>query len=264
MNVRDTIVLLYDYIPEQTTLAGELCPACKGGGSGERTLSVSRKDGILLWNCHRASCNLKGAAGGGSKTRARTPSEVHCRGVVGRTIARESSVVEETTRQWLMARYALTAHQFSRAEISWDEDTNRLCLPVFGWQGERRGVVLRALDGRKPKTLTHTEQGAMAWYTNTHTSAVIIVEDQLSAIRASDYLNSVALLGTHLNEERVAEIKASGCKPVYLALDADAYALAVKYTIEYRSELRPQLLRLAKDIKDHTDEELTALLGQYC
>ena len=128
-------------------------------------------------------------------------------------------------------------------------------------QGERLGCVLRALDGRQPKTLTHTEQGAISWHVNHTTDGVIIVEDQFSAIRASDYLTSVALLGTNLNEERVAEIKAAGLGPVYLALDADAWQVAVRYAVKYRSELRPQLLRLAKDIKDQSKEELDHLFA---
>ena len=120
--------------------------------------------------------------------------------------------------------------------------------------------MLRALDGTKPKVISHTEKGAMAWYVNHTTPGVIIVEDQLSALRASSFLTSVALLGTNLSEERVAEIKKAGYSPVYLALDNDAIATAVKYVVKYRSVLPMQLVRLSKDIKDQTEEELAALI----
>lgn len=122
--------------------------------------------------------------------------------------------------------------------------------------------MLRALDGRKPKAVSHTEKGAMAWYINRTTRSLIIVEDQLSALRASDYSNSVALLGTNLSEERVAEIKKSGFSPVFLALDNDAIAAAVRYVVRYRSTLPLRLLRLTKDIKDMSHEELGELMKE--
>lgn len=134
-------------------------------------------------------------------------------------------------------------------------------MPVRGYEGEELGVMLRALDGRKPKAVSHTEKGAIAWYVNRITPGVIIVEDQLSAVRASDFLTSVALLGTNLSDERVMEIKKAGLGPVYLALDNDAVASAVKYVVKYRGVLPMQLVRLDKDIKDMTHEEATALFA---
>ena len=101
----------------------------------------------------------------------------------------------------------------------------------------------------------------MAWYTNRATTGVIIVEDQLSAIRASDYLTSVSLLGTNLSEERVEEIKRTADGPVFLALDNDAIASAVKYVVKYRSQLPMQPVRLDKDIKDMGNEEADALFA---
>jgi len=101
----------------------------------------------------------------------------------------------------------------------------------------------------------------MAWYTNRTTRTLIIVEDQLSAIRASDYVNSVALLGTNLNQERATEIREAGLRPAYLALDKDAWELSVRYAKQYRTYLGLQLLRLDKDIKDMTDEEAGDLLS---
>lgn len=134
-------------------------------------------------------------------------------------------------------------------------------MPVRDVQGQELGVVLRSLSGEKPKVISHTEKGVMAWYTNHATTGVIIVEDQLSAIRASDYLTSVALLGTNLSEERAKEIKQAGRGPVYLALDNDAIASAVKYVVKYRSVLSLQLVRLDKDIKDMSHEEANDLFA---
>lgn len=262
MNAWETIALDFGHLYDGETRAGELCPACKGGDNGEASLSVTRREGTLLWQCHRASCGFKGASGGLRQEAGRTTTKVpDNRGVVGRTILRESDMVGQQVAELLESKYLINRTHLGRCEIGWDTDSNRLALPVQNIRSERLGVVLRALDGRKPKTLNHTEKDAISWYTNHSAPGVIIVEDQLSAIRASDYLTSVALLGTHLNDERVAEIRASGLRPVYLALDADAWGKAVQYAIKYRNELQPRLLRLERDLKDESNQGLSDLLA---
>jgi hypothetical protein len=172
-------------------------------------------------------------------------------------------MVDADIAEVLLSRYDITRHHISKWGLGWDETTDRLVLPTTDVRGERTGVTLRALDKRHPKSISHTEQGAMSWYTN-HTATIpgiIIVEDQLSAIRASDYLTSVALLGTHLSEENVDELRASNMRPVWLALDADAWSTAVRLSIQYRHRLPLRLVRIPKDLKDHTQEELTELLS---
>ena len=261
MNVREYMLLEYMGLEDSSTRAGECCPACGGGSTKEGTLSVSKREGLLLWKCHRASCGFAGAATSGSQAYNRTTEPMHTRGMVGRTIARESNMVDGPARQYLASKYGITDEHIARYELGWDDDSQRLAIPVQDFRGERLGVVLRSISGQQPKSKTHTEKDAISWFVNHTAPGVIIVEDQFSAIRASDFLTSVALLGTHLNEERVSQIRASKFNPVYLALDADAWSTAVKWALKYRTELRPQLIKLTKDIKDMSDEELTCLLS---
>lgn len=263
MNAKQLLVLTYEALQNGTSLAGELCPACKGGSTGEQTLSVRKEDDVLLWKCHRASCSFAGASGAYRNTSDRTTTEVpNVRGAVGRTYLRESESLGEGIKQSLKDSYGLTDVHISRFGIGWARDVERLVLPVYNYRGEVLGSTLRDLSRKsRTKSKSHTDEGAISWYVNHTTPGVIIVEDQLSAIRASDYLTSVALLGTHLNDERVAEIRATGLSPIYLALDADAWAQSVKYAIQFRSTLKPKLIQLTKDIKNQTDEELRALFN---
>lgn len=262
MNVYESLLLDYAHLRDGDTQGGELCPVCRGGNTQERTLVVSVRHETLLWLCYRASCGFKGARniGGRSNHLHTGTNPVSCRGAVGREILRHTGRLPQEIREDLRSRYGITEAHESLFAIGWDNTTNRLSIPVRNFRSEPLGVVLRSLNGAKPKTLTHTEKDSLSWFVNHTARGVIIVEDQFSAIRASDYLTSVALLGTHLNEQRVAEIKASGLSPVYLALDADAWQKAVGYAIKYRSQLKPQLIRLTKDIKDMNTDELSLLI----
>lgn len=264
MNVRDYMLLEYGHLPDGTSLAGERCPSCHGGSTEERTLSVSKREDVLLWKCHRASCEFAGAASSGGGAYRPTSTEVpSVRGATGRWIAEESTMVADDIAEELLSRYGITRHHISKWGLGWDESTDRLVLPTTDVRSERTGVTLRALDKRHPKSISHTEQGAMSWYIN-HTATlpgIIIVEDQLSAIRASDYLTSVALLGTHLSEEQVDELRTSNMRPVWLALDADAWSTAVRLAIQYRHRLSLRLVRIPKDLKDHDEEELATLFA---
>lgn len=263
MNVQHTLSLDYGSLCDGQTVAGELCPACKGGSTGEGSLSVSKREGILLWKCHRDSCGFAGGEAGRRSKGEQLAAKGICRGVAGRQLERESEVVGPQARATLSAKYGIGDNLIARAGAGWDTASNRLVLPVLSYRDERLGVVLRTLSNQQPKTLNHTEKDALAWYVNPTPTfpGVIVVEDQLSAIRASTYLTSVALLGTHVNDERAAEIKASGYNPVYIALDADAWPTAVSIAIRHRGLLKPRLIRLPKDIKAHTHEELDALFA---
>lgn len=255
MNVQDQLALEFSDLPDGYTAAGELCPACGGGTTKERTLSVTRREGRLYWKCHRASCTFSGSDAVGF-TDARRTEAVQCRGVVGRTIARHSISVPQTFREYLRQKYCITEQHVGKYRLGWDTDTSRLVLPVCSAKGDLLGVNLRSLSGAQPKSKLHVESGALAWYINRVTPGLIIVEDQFSAIRASDYLSSVALLGTHINEDNAYEIKKCSRGPYYLALDADAWDKAVRYAVKLRHVIPLQLLKIPKDLKDMDNEEL--------
>lgn len=259
MNLRDRFILEYNDLAEGETRAGQLCPYCEGGPYGKRTLSVSRNNGILLWHCHRDSCTFSGRWGGraGISKQGKKPA----RGMVGRTYVRTASSLPEDTKDYLQQRLLLTDRHIAKAQLGWDTETSRLVQPVFTYEGEVAGCCLRALDGREPKSKGHTEEGVMAWYTNRNSQQLIIVEDIFSAIRASDYMNSVALLSTHLNDDRVEAIKEAGFDEAFIALDRDAFSKSVHYAAKFRSRLRLVPVQLSKDIKDMTHEEADDLFA---
>lgn len=258
--MQQQLLLEYSYLADGETAAGQLCPSCRGGRTGETTLSVSRDGDTLLWVCHRASCGFSGRSGSrrsmgmGGGTKVPT-----CRGTVGRTYVRGQAQLPTDLVALLKRKYYLNNKQL--VTLGWAEELERVVLPVRDWQGELLGSVLRSESGVQPKAKSHTEEDAVACYVNYSSSDCIIVEDCYSALRASEYMNAVALLGTNLNDSRVRNIKQQGFKNVYLALDADVYDKVIRYVQQYRSLLRMIPVKLECDLKNHSVEELKEFMN---
>lgn len=167
-------------------------------------------------------------------------------------------------RELLASELFLTDKHISRWQLGWDEAEQKIVQPVQDRLGNILGSVLRVPPGdtRKPKAKSHTEEGAIAWHVNPTTHGLIIVEDIFSAIRAADFMSSVALLSTHLNDDRVDQIRQANVSKVYLALDADAYAKTIKYVQQFRSRLPMVPVKIVKDLKNHTPEELKEFFNE--
>lgn len=159
----------------------------------------------------------------------------------------------------LQGKYVLNSRQL--ATLGWAAREERVVLPVKDWQGELLGAVLRSESGALPKAKSHTEEDAVACYVNYSSSDCIIVEDCYSALRASEYMNAVALLGTNLNDSRVRNIKQQQFRSVYLALDADVYDKVIRYAQQYRSLLRMIPVKLEQDLKNMNVEELKEFMN---
>lgn len=257
MNDRDYVLLEYSHLQDGETVAGELCPACRGGRTRERTLSVTRTGAQLLWRCHRATCTFKGISGSKAVDMGTTETP-QVRGVVGREYHRAATQLPDEIKQQLASELHITDRHIGRWHLGWDENEYKVVLPVCDRYGNLVGSVLRVPphDVRKPKAKSHTEQGAIAWHINPSTAGLIIVEDIYSAIRAADYISSVALLGTHLSDERVDHIRQAGLSPVYLALDGDVYPQIIRYVQQFRSRLPMIPIKLSKDLKNMEPQEL--------
>lgn len=132
-------------------------------------------------------------------------------------------------------------------------------MPAFSRLGVRTGFVLRSLTGAKPKVLSFSDSHAMAWYSEPTINQLVVVEDQLSAVRLSRHTAAVALMGTHLNPERVFELLASRASKIHLWLDADAFGLAVKYALEYKCF---SIRKLERDIKNTPEPQLISILKE--
>lgn len=263
-----TILLDYADLQEGEQRAGQLCPSCEGGTTKEKSLSVTRRNGVLLWNCHRSSCGLAGhdrsstnAGESGSSTGA------------GRDrVYVKTTPLDKATAKFLSAKYSIPAEDFHLAGCGWTgEDagrySRRVSFPIFGPDSRKRGENYRSYEGAKPKALINLfsdEAVACSWYKWKRKSrTLVLVEDQVSAIKLAPHCHSMALLGTNLSEAKMLEILYNDeYDKIYLSLDADATKEAILTQLKWRVRF-PSLMVLGNagaDIKDMDDSEFKNFL----
>lgn len=223
-----------------------LCPECNGGSSKEISLSLFKDhEGHIAWQCFRASCGYKGNPTGvsvGASKQLQTPRYY--------TEPFVNLIKEQTL--WFNERFGF------RPPCWYSEGPCRYLLPVKSPKGALRGYQAYSFhENAKLKCMTYRElvtEPFMHWPgTPRYADKTVIVEDWFSAEKVMlAGAQSVALLGTTLNEERVEEIRsASQNRQVILALDADAYAKSVRYVIDYGEAFKPPLRvwKLVRDLK---------------
>jgi DNA primase len=116
---------------------------------------------------------------------------------------------------------------------------------------------------RGPKVVRdyyHANNG-MHWINVDRSHVVYLVESFLDAVRISEFGNAVALLGTNLNEAKVAELQKE-FDTVHLCLDPDAtmkaFKLYEKYSVFFRNF---NVVTLSNDPKYLSSDELRKELG---
>lgn len=243
--------------------SGLLCPWCKGGQSGERSLLAWRDGVALRAKCKRAKCGRYGAwdavdLGMVPLDPAKLPP--------GKRYWVNTLPLVDATLAALQARYRLQASTIVHYGLRQGPGGKAAYCPVYGPTGQSRGVVRRWLDGTLPKVKgypshDHPEGAAwQAWFhapskarTNLNGGLVVCVEDVFSAMRLWERgITSVALLGVSLTPVRVAELRRFAAS-IVVALDADAWPLAISSALRFHVEAR----RVEPDIKDMTEEQLT-------
>lgn len=253
------------------SLGGQMCPSCNGGSSREHSLSVTRgEDGALLFKCHRASCKFKGIIPVGPRDEVPAHSAPIQKAPIERVITTEP--LPDEIKALLNAKYKLVEPTLKHWGLAWTSDYGgRVILPIKSYSLDNDGMVLRShsVPVGKPKTITKTTKPHVmawflhlpAWLEDASPEPLVLVEDIYSALRLWQAgISAVALLGTHLNEERVNEIaKVARQYPhlrVKLVLDYDAFGLACEYVRDYRHLIKMEVIKITTDVKDMTDEQL--------
>lgn len=243
-----------------------VCPFC-GGGSSRDVSFCMRRDGYkVLYICHRASCGVRGVVSVGSKA---AKQERHKR----RVFVTQSDPLCDEAQEYLFTHNHLSLTELIRGEVGQTTayspaDKYRIYMPIFRHDGTVRGYACKDIFKQQtPKVLNFLfkeDDCKVSWYSLRKSKQVVLVEDQLSAMRLSSYVTAVSLLGTNISEEFVDEYtRVCGIdRTLYLSLDKDATNEAVKQALRLAPRLKMRVVPLPKDIKDMTREELDNFVAE--
>ena len=237
-----------------------LCPSCRGGATEEVSLSITLcEDGVLRWQCFRTKCSLGQGTVSYSPNIPRTKSATD-RPKVKATFEGETMNLRASYAEWIMKHWGIEdpPYWYYTPEMG-----GRIAMSIRSPKFTHRGWVVRDIKGTAlKKALTYIDEGeqGLCWYKTHKDAPTLIVEDIPSAVRASKYLNTCALLGTGIGLDRAVEI-ADNSTSVIVALDQDAtsqsFRLAKKYSLLWGDV---KVLPIKKDFKDMTEDEICQIL----
>ena len=219
------------------------CPVCKG----VKKFTATNQDGLILYNCYRNSCSVRGAT--------MTPMLVS-------TIQNKIKGIEDTVKheKFEMPEYITDGdnsyvQRFRsrwdlRIDLLYDVKTKRAVFPIYK-NGRLIDAIGRALYDAQPKWLRY---GGLAKYYS-HVvkpcrKIAVVVEDVISAtVIGENFLGTsgVALLGTNLMPEHKEYLDTFD--KVIVALDPDAVDKTLAFTKELKSYCEPSEV-LALNIED--------------
>jgi hypothetical protein len=244
--------------PTDGTYRGN-CPAC----GGHNTFTSSDVDGVIVYNCYKLGCNVKGTIKVGltaEQVMNRLRPESKPRKPEAETMEIPAYMVSPTSEHWNYQRFVRRWGVYNYPGLMYDVKQERVVFPIL-YKGRIIDAVGRAVGQRKlPKWYRYT--GAADYFTVGKGDNLLIVEDVVSAIVATQYLDNVtamAILGTSLTERHIQ--KAGEYTKVVVALDPDA----VKKSLEYRREINvwtgvPTVaINLHDDIKYRNAEDIEKL-----
>lgn len=248
-----------------------LCPACDGGRTRELSVSVRGGDvdpsfpdipKVELY-CWRASCGFRGRVfldANAKIDRTTIPTANVFREELY-TIDPDSELGLTLTNKYGIRQSTWVSHGWKTTRFA----PVKLVSPVLNWGGAQLGVITRQFTTPK-RVCKHKETAQVfvdMWTADPSVYApVIIVEDVLSAARAYQAgYNAIALLGTSLPLDTMRHISAVYGGTKFLALDRDAFDVAVGYAKRYSGSHDIRVVCLDRDIKDmESDIEIRNLI----
>ena len=201
------------------------CPFC----GGKYTLTITKRDGGLIWNCYKASCSASGAkrVGYGLDALKRKVEGLKPNVIERRTtpLPNVTSSIEnhDHAMEYLYNNNCDKAYEDKAIKITYDPGRDRILF----WMNKNEGAVGRGLSNNiKPKWLSYGNTTGVLSVGTAPTA--IVVEDAASAcsVYATGKYTGVALLGTNLSSLQRKQL--SYFKSVIICLDKDASKKAIK------------------------------------
>lgn len=235
------------------------CPNC----GGNKTLSISKFDGKLVWQCFKASCDF-----GGRSNVGRTRDEIRTV-LSGETITFERkskpipSIVGkpenyDAALEYLHQVNSYEAYSRGLIRIEYAPSENRILF----FNQSQSGCVGRSLTkGMKPKWKVFGDTSEL--FAVGSTKSAVVVEDAASAcaVAATNKWTGVALLGTSLNSEQKRTL-IEHYTNLIIALDKDATRKSILLMRELRGVIKCTIKIMQEDPKQYSATQLMEILSE--
>jgi hypothetical protein len=243
------------------------CPQC---GKYNKLMVVLDENGGAFYKCFSDSCDVRGRTNGGVQTQGRVPTLHPKRKTYPPA---DVSVLRPNMKFWYN-NFRLDRDQVARLcpgtlEGAYVFPIKTRLGSVVGYLQRRFGADA-ARYGKAYIRPYFTEGSLLAWYPHEDTGKrvpLVLVEDQISAVRLSKYVSAVALLGTGLTTESRHDIlvgSSSGTlvSEVIVSLDDDATATGanIARNLGVMRPTRHMPLTGDVDIKDMTEAQFFTYL----
>lgn len=254
-------------LAEGAQLSGQECPWCAARGSVEKSMSISRAATAVVYKCHRAKCSVEGFVK--AEGAPLFKKEVKGSNRWARYL-RTTAPILDKQKAWLTKQWGFDSYHYRKSGAEYTIACDRIVLPIYNREGDVVGATLRAVSTTTgPKSMICMVNNAwpcMSFYEGAgNPDTIIIVEDQASAVRASRYCSSVALIGVYMDSVKAREIAKTDKKKAIFCLDKDAFKqnieLAQKYGQMFDSH---RAVCPPRDLKDMSEEELKNFLADSC
>ena len=241
-------------------------PMCSGNS---KSMKIERKhDGTLLAHCYRC-----GESGSVRQALARyKSSQAGPHAASASAPATPSSLPRDgsgTLREWpgaarvWLTRYGITQAEVTLHSLVYSPSWQRVCLPVFDDDDKLLSYQARRVFSHDPRPKYLSVGGYNnKLIVNNKSNTIVIVEDIVSAIKCSRFVNAVALNGTMLSPVTIERIKSNQCYLVFM--DDDNRQVKMKQlSIKSRLDMygNTKIIRgIGRDPKELSTLELEEIL----
>ena len=230
------------------------CPEC----GGIKTFTVTNNMGSLVWNCYKASCNVRGG------NRVHLSAEDIRAGFTGAKEFAEdafelpSYIVPHRDKRSVLRFCYEYGFEPDDVGVSYDIKEDRVVFPI-SHNGKLVDATGRALGKRLPKWKRYGKSGLP--FTHGCGNVAVVVEDCVSAaVVGYGSFVGVALLGTSLQDSHKGYL--AQFSTAVIALDPDALPKTLQMAKELRGHVNDvRVLRLTDDLKYRNPTDMEKLNG---
>lgn len=240
------------------------CPSCKG----KNTFTVSKLNGVLIWNCYKLGCDARGSSMVGM-----TAAEIKA-ALASRQAIAESKLEVDTPTMELpltltydisnkLTQGFITRWQLQGVPMLYDIVSCRGVFPIHSKKGRLIDAVGRTLRGDVPKWLRYS--GNANYYYHGRGRVAVVVEDAISACAVAKHVPNAtgfALLGTNMNGKHMDALQKYD--KVVVALDPDAALKSLELVQKCKSRSIEATAVMLKDDPKFLLEEDIAKLRACC